>query len=77
MAITTLETVRRDLEHWRGTRKKSSRIPKRIWKQAISLINNHTKDEICRELRFNHAQLNNKIKQHDPFTIKAILLFMR
>lgn len=27
--------------------------------------------EICRMLRLSHTQLKNKIKQHDPFTIKS------
>jgi hypothetical protein len=70
MASTTLESVRVELEHWRGTREKSGRIPNRIWSQAISLLDKHSMSEICRMLRLSHTQLKNKIKQHDPFTIK-------
>jgi hypothetical protein len=71
MTTPPLETVRLELEHWRGTREKSGRIPNRIWSKAISLLDKHSKTEICRVLRINHTQLKNKIKQHDPFTIKS------
>lgn len=71
IAPVTLKTLRRDLEHWRGTRKKSGSIPEHIWKQAISLLSNNTKAEICRELRFTHSEVNKKIKKNDPFTIKT------
>jgi len=71
MAITTLETVRIEIEHWRGTREKSGRIPNRIWSQAIRLLDKHSMSEICRVLRLSHTQLKNKIKKHDPFTIKT------
>ncbi len=71
MPTTTLETVRIELDRWRGTREKSGRIPNRIWLQAIGLLDNHSMSEICRVLRLSHTQLKNKCKQHDPFTIKS------
>lgn len=71
MATTTLETVRVELDRWRGTREKSGRIPNRIWIQAIGLLDKHSMSEICRVLRLSHTQLKNKLKQHDPFTIKS------
>ncbi len=71
MPNTTLETVRIELDRWRGTREKSGRIPNRIWLQAIGLLDNHSMSEICRALRLSHTQLKNKCKQHDTFTIKS------
>ena len=66
MATKTLEAVLIEIEHWRGTREKSGRIPNRIWLQAIQLLNKHSMSEICRVLCLSHTQLKNKIKQHDP-----------
>ena len=71
MANTTLEAVRLEIEHWRGAREKSGRIPNRIWSQAISLLDKHSMTEICRVLRLGHTQLKNKIKQHDPFRLTS------
>jgi hypothetical protein len=71
MATTTLETVRLEIEHWRGTREKTGRIPNRIWSQAIRLLDKHSMSEICRALRLSHTQLKNKIKKHDPFTLNS------
>lgn len=71
MAATTLEAVRIDIEHWRGSREKSGRIPNRIGSQAIKLLDKHSMSEICRVLRLSHTQLKNKIKQHDPFTLNS------
>ena len=71
MAITSLETVRLEIEHWRGTREKTGRIPNRIWSHAIRLLDKHSMSETCRTLRLSHTQLKNKIKQHDPFTLNS------
>ncbi len=71
MPPTTLETLRNELDRWRGTREKSGRIPNRIWLQALGLLDKHSMSEICRALRLSHTQLKNKCKQHDPFAIKS------
>tara|TARA_R110002110_G_scaffold414387_2_gene644256 strand:- start:1173 stop:1556 length:384 start_codon:yes stop_codon:yes gene_type:complete len=75
MTTTTLEAVRIEIEHWRGTREKTGRIPNRIWSQAIRLLDKHSMSEICRALRLSHTQLKNKIKQRDPFTLKSDMPF--
>lgn len=71
IATKTLEAVRIEIEHWRGTREKSGCITNRIWPQAIKLLDKHSMSEICRVLRLSHTQLKNKIKQHDPFTLNS------
>lgn len=62
MATTKLETVRIEIEYWRGTREKSGRIPNRIWSQAIRLLDKHSMSEICRVLRLSHTQLKIRSK---------------
>ena len=71
MATTTLDAVRIEIEHWRGTREKSGRIPNRIWSQVIRLLARHSILKICRASHLSHTQLKNKIKQQDSFTLNS------
>lgn len=57
ISINPLESVVRQFEDWRSTRKKLERIPDTLWKLVGPLINQYSHNEIAIALRINHGQL--------------------
>lgn len=55
--VASLESVVRQFEHWRSTRKKRERIPETLWKLVAPLMNQYGHNEIAIALRVNHDQL--------------------
>jgi len=57
ISINPLESVVRQFEHWRSTRKKRERIPGTLWELVAPLMNQYSHNEIAIALRVNHDQL--------------------
>ena len=57
ISINPLESVVRQFEHWRTTRKKRESIPETLWKLVAPLMNQYSHNEIALALRVNHGQL--------------------
>ncbi len=70
-ATNTLEAVCIELDHWRSTRKKSGKIPDKIWAKTLKLLDRYSMNEVRQALRLSHTQLKNKLKQKDPFTLNS------
>ena len=56
----TIESVRREFEDWRESRKLHEPIPTELWKAAASLCTTHRAYIIARKLRLNYT----KLKEH-------------
>jgi len=55
-----LETVRAELQAWRAQRKGRERIPEKIWKSAIMLLDMYPFHKVCKELSLNSKQLKKR-----------------
>jgi hypothetical protein len=53
----TLDDVRKKFESWRRSRKKRSRIPKKLWEAAVKLSSDYTISQISKSLHLNYVQL--------------------
>lgn len=66
----TLEAVKIQLDRWRATRVKGSRIPKHLWEAIKTLTKQHTCSQIASELKMNPHRLQAKMEeqyQQDAF----------
>ena len=70
MVSPTLESVRTELEAWRGTRAKSGRIPNRVWSAALQLLTKHSTTKICKTLGLSPAQFKKKATQQAPLALQ-------
>ena len=55
--IDDLEHTRAAFDSWRASNQGRRRIPDRLWKQALALLDHYSLSRICRELRISAAQL--------------------
>ena len=55
------EELREQLEHWRKTREKRSRVPDAVWESAARLAQEHGTNRIARALRLNHSTLKKRL----------------
>jgi hypothetical protein len=62
ISISPLESVVRQFEHWRATRKKRERIPDTLWKLVAPLMNQYGHNEIAIALKVNHGQLRKYVQ---------------
>lgn len=60
----TLEEVQRQFEGWRRRKGRRDRIPKALWKAAVSLSGQHTTNEISKLLHLNRTAVRERIRAH-------------
>ncbi len=58
----TLDEVKQEFEHWRGTRSKRSPIPDHLWDSAVRLAQNYSIHTIAKTLRLNCSQLKRRVQ---------------
>ena len=56
----TLEAVAEHFEQWRASKKKGERIPEKLWKEAIDLVDTYGISQVTRTLRLGGADLNKR-----------------
>ncbi|MCK5520481.1 hypothetical protein KAJ27_09330 [bacterium] len=61
--VKDLESVKKEFELWRKTRKGKRTIPERLWVLASTLKDRYTNVQISRCLRLNNTDLKKKIKE--------------
>jgi hypothetical protein len=61
--VKELESVKKEFELWRKTRKGKRTIPERLWILASSLKDRYTNVQISRCLRLNNTDFKKKIKE--------------
>ena len=54
----SLARVRAEFDHWRATRSGRGRIPDRLWRLAVSLLDSCSTTAICKELRVSARDLH-------------------
>ena len=59
------EELREQLEHWRRTREKRTRVPEAVWATAARLAQEYGTNRISRTLRLNHAALKKRVTNGD------------
>jgi hypothetical protein len=57
----TLDDVHKKFEIWRRSRKKRSRIPKKLWEAAVKLSSDYTISHISKSLHLNYVELEKRI----------------
>lgn len=55
-----LARVRAEFERWRSESAGRGRIPDRLWRAAISLLQTHAPSTVCRELRLSATDLKKR-----------------
>lgn len=55
------EELRSQLEHWRKTREKRSRVPNEVWDSAARLAEEYGINRIARALGLNHSTLKKRL----------------
>jgi hypothetical protein len=55
-----LARVRAEFERWRAERAGWGRIPDRLWRAAVSLLQTHAPSTVCRELRLSATDLKKR-----------------
>jgi hypothetical protein len=53
----TLARVRAEFDQWRSGRSGRGRIPDRLWRLAVSLLDSFSTAVVCRELRLSAGEL--------------------
>ena len=73
------EELRSQLDHWRKTREKRSRVPEAVWDSAARLAEQFGINRIARSLALNHATLKKRLnrsgarkKESDPVFVVSI-----
>ena len=59
--VGTMGQVRRQLERWRGNRKKGARIPEPIWQAAVEVAREHGLWQTAKELRLDYYSLQDRV----------------
>jgi len=59
-----MERVRVKFEEWRRTRKRGSRIPEDLWREASKLAGAYTLTQICQSLKVEFNHLKRRIEGH-------------
>ncbi len=57
-----VEGVRRQVEHWRRTRRKRTRMPEPLWQAAVDLAGVHGLHPVARGLRLNYQALKQRVQ---------------
>lgn len=60
------DELRDQLEEWRRTRKKRSRVPESVWKSAERLAEKFGTHRIAQELRLNYMTLKKRVSGSAP-----------
>jgi hypothetical protein len=55
-----LESLRTNLERWRGQRSKGARIPDGLWGQAVEAVRRYGLNPVSRALRLDYYQLKRR-----------------
>ena len=56
-----LESVIKQFEYWRASRKKRERIPEHLWDAAVCLCSDNSVSQITQILRLNYNDLKKKV----------------
>ncbi len=59
----TLEAVAEHFAQWRDNKTTGARIPERLWREAIALVNTYRISQITRTLRLSGSDLNKRRRQ--------------
>lgn len=62
----SLKDVNEQFERFRVSRKKMTKFPDQLWKQAVSLLKNHSISEVARVLRVSSAQIKTQLNNLKP-----------
>ena len=68
----TLETVRKQFEHWRNNRIKMERIPQHLWQAAAGLCKEYSIAQVSRELRLSYTDLKKKIQKDNLSSVRFV-----
>jgi len=70
--LNDLASVREHFESWRKERKRQrDRIPDQLWKEAESLAQNHSINQISKALKLNYTDLKNRIQKAAGYSPKS------
>jgi hypothetical protein len=58
--LLTLEVVAEHFQEWRSGKKNGERIPERLWREAVSLVDSYGVSQVCRALRLSGTDLNER-----------------
>ena len=58
-----LARMRSEFEHWRSDGSGRGRIPERLWRAALSLLDQHSIAEVARELGINRGRIRAKYSE--------------
>lgn len=61
-----VEAVREQIEEWRRTRSKRTRMPERLWEAAVSLARKHGMWRISQDLRVRFEGLKSRMAPAEP-----------
>jgi hypothetical protein len=62
----TLARVRSEFDRWRAGRSGGGRIPDRLWRLAISLLDSFSTAVVCKELRLSAGDLRKRREAFGP-----------
>lgn len=62
---TGLESLRTNLEGWRGQRRKGGRIPDGLWRQAVEAVRRYGLNPVSRALRLDYYQLKRRAAEEE------------
>jgi hypothetical protein len=60
-----LESLRTNLERWRGQRSKGARIPDGLWRQAVEAVRRYGLNPVSRALRLDYYQLKRRATEEE------------
>jgi hypothetical protein len=60
-----LESLRTNLERWRGQRSKGARIPDGLWRQAVEAVKRYGLNPVSRALRLDYYQLKRRATEEE------------
>ncbi len=61
----SLEHTKKEIQQWRKTRKRRSRIPEEIWEAALSLTTRYSINHVSKELKLNYRDLRNRMEDKE------------
>src|SRR5207253_2424479 len=66
-----LAAVRGDFERWRSSHRGRRRIPDRLWRRALVLLDRYAPTRVCRELGLNSARLAERRRAADTGAVST------